>query len=56
MFHVELMASPFLNLISKQERLNAAVSMFLFPKALTRAVVEQSDKHQFTAIKFGTHL
>ena len=34
MFRVELMASSFLDLISKQARLNAAVSMFLFPKAL----------------------
>ena len=34
MFLVELMASLFLYLISKQVRLNATVSMFLFPKAL----------------------
>ena len=30
MFHVELIASSFLDLISKQARMNAAVSAFLF--------------------------
>ena len=34
LFCVELMASSVLDLIPKQVRLNATVSMFLFPKAL----------------------
>ena len=40
MFHVELMAS-FLDLMSKQARLNAAVSMFLFKSTASQEKVTQ---------------
>ena len=58
MFRVELSASSFLDLISKQVTLNAAVSMFLFKSAASQEKVTQKLElwHQFTAIKFGTHL
>ena len=58
MFRVELSVSSFLDLISKQVTLNAAVSMFLFKSAASQEKVTQKLElwHQFTAIKFGTHI
>ena len=41
MFHVELMAFSFLDLMSKQARLNAAVSMFLFKSTASQKKVTQ---------------
>ena len=44
MFRVELMAFSFLNLMSKQARLNATVSMFLFKSTASQEKVTQKPQ------------